>query len=125
MGAQPAIGEAQQASKETLEDKKNNIINGGFSPDETHSTESGAQHAGISLGREGEAASGHVGKDPLATFAAGNKNLVDMLRGEQKDRLVRLDNAAAAQGKERTPAPDTAEPAAPRTIIRRKKDGGQ
>ena len=122
--SQQHVGEARQTSKQSLQDKLSNIISGGFSPDETHSTEAGAQHAGISLGREGESATGTIAKDPMSAFAGSNQKLVSMLSDEQKERFNRIGSAAATQGKERQPAPAAEQPK-PRTVIRRKKDGGQ
>jgi hypothetical protein len=108
--AQGSFGESREASKQSLQDKLANIISGGgFSPDETHSTQAGAQHAGISLGGEGEKPTGSITKDPMSSFAAGHQKLVGMLSDEQKARFDRINSARASQGKQ--------------TIVRRKKDG--
>lgn len=122
--SQQSVGEARQTGKQSLQDKLSNIISGGFSPDETHDAEAGAQHAGISLGREGEAATGKVARDPMSAFAGGNQKLVSMLSDEQKERFDRIGSAAATHGKERVPEA-AAEKPKQRIVIRRKKDGGQ
>ena len=110
--SQSSVAESRQVSKQSLQDKMSNIITGGFSPDNTHSVEAGTQHAGISLGKEGSAATGSVSRDPLSSFANSNQKLVGMLSDEQKGRFDRINSAASTQGKQRT-------------IVRRKKDGGQ
>jgi len=110
--AQQGVNESRESSKQGLKDKLSNIISGGYSPDETHSVEAGAQHAGISLGNEGSAATGSISKDPLSNFADKNQKLVGMLSDEQKGRLDRIDSAASTNGKQRT-------------ILRRKDNGGQ
>lgn len=110
--SQQTVNESRAASKQNLQDKLSNIITGGFSPDETHNTETGAQHAGINLGREGNVASGSISKDPLSSFADKNQKLVSMLSDEQKNRFDRINSAANAAGKQRTIA----------TTIRRKKE---
>ena len=72
----------------------------------------GTQHAGISLGKEGVAATGSVSRDPLSAFANKNQKLVDMLSSEQKGRFDRINSAASTQGKQRT-------------VVRKKNDGEQ
>jgi hypothetical protein len=110
--SQASLSESHKSIKESMKDKMANIISGGFSPDEVHSTSEGAQHAGINLGGEGEKPTGSISKDPLSSFAHKNPKLVSMLSDEQKERFNRVNSAAATQGKQRS-------------VIRRKKDGEQ
>lgn len=123
--AQTNVPEARQAAKQSLNDRLSHILSGGgFSPDESHSTEAGMQHAGIqpSGKEEGAQAAGTTQKDPFTAFGESNKKLLGMLSEEQKDRLKRVNNAAAIQGKQPNieTQPKTEAPPKPKMIIRRR-----
>lgn len=108
---QSAVPESRQVARQTLQDKLTSIMHGGgAAPGESYSAQEGAQHAGISLGGEGEKATGSITKDPAATFAAGHQKLMGMLSDEQKARYGKINSARAMQGKQ------------PQTVIRRKKN---
>jgi hypothetical protein len=61
------------------------------------------QHLSGSQNDEGYSG-GSIIKDPAADFAAKNPRYIKILNQEQMDRVKRIDAAAAAQGKTRTPS---------------------
>lgn len=111
--------------KQGLQEKMDHIMRGSAMQSDTSAAEA-AQHAGIDLGGEGEQATGAIQKDPFAAFAARNPKFV--AENQQKfqdmqDRHSRVISAKAAQTQAQG-APAEEAPAAPKTVIRRRKKDG-
>jgi len=107
--AQKHYGEASQARAQSLDEAMRHIITGG-QQEGAMSTQEAAQHVGGTKGDEGYSST--IIKDPSASFAQQNPQLIEKLRAklqpEQFDRFNRVRSARAAQGVEK-----------PKTVIRR------
>ena len=92
---------AAQNIEEKNKDIAEHIARGGVSMPAEMSDAEAMQHVGGGKDEESGAYTGSVIKDPLAHMAQSNKKWQEVLKPEQHERKLRLDSAAAAQGKVR------------------------